>query len=493
MSLNFFNSITKKTIIFSFAGAIGALLLALLAEPMIYLLPKVKENPKVKADVVFVIDATGSMAKQISGVKNGIKSFAHAFATKNIDLNVGAVWFRDRSVDSNALSKIEFRGKDVTNDYDLFSSEIDKIVADGGGDNPESSIDAVDLASTLEFRGDTQKILILITDAEPKSPDFSGKTINDIKESLVNYSISQLHLAINNEYASYYQPLQEVAKGEIFSLKDISSGSSGFEKAMPAIGEKIAKGISTVASKNEVFDENAVSSIITVFTTWWGFIALGISAFLVVAQNYYLKKPVNFKKLLMSGTIGLIVGLSVGFIPQLIFIDPSSIVKIFAWGIVGAGIGLAIAKIVVPNYPAIRALSGGLIGGIAGGISFIILATLLPDSVSRLAGATIVGFLIGLMIALFEEMLREAWLTVDWGYNEQRIISLGKSPVILGSSPEADIYLPKEKGFLPIMATIKIVNDKVFFENKSNKQVTELADGKIIKLGTINVIVHMKR
>jgi Ca-activated chloride channel family protein len=488
MALKFFNLVTKKTLIFGFAGAIGALIFALLAEPLIYLLPKVEEPSQIKADVVFVIDATGSMAGQINGVKNGIKSFAHAFSSKNIDLNVGAVWFRDRFSDSNALSKINFNGQDVTNDYVLFSSEIDKVVADGGGDGPESSIDAVDLASTLVFRNDTQKILILITDAEPKSPDVSGKTINDIKESLLHNSISQLHLAINSEHASYYQPLQEVAKGEIFSLQDISSGSSGFEKAMPTIGAKIAEGISTVASTNK-FNKNAAVGVVATFTLWWGLVGLGTSLLLITAQNRYLKKGFDLKKLFTGGTTGLVIGLFSGLIPQLFFID-ALILKILAWGLIGSGIGWAVSKI-VPNYPINRAALGGLIGGIAGGISFVIFSFLFPDMIARLMGAAVVGFFIGLMISLLEEVLREAWLTVEYNPQEKRNIALGEKPLILGSSPEADIYLPKAQNFPPITAMVKIENGKLWFENKINNQTTELENGKKIQLGTITIFVHI--
>jgi Ca-activated chloride channel family protein len=64
-----------------------------------------------------------------------------------------------------------------------------------------------------------------------------------------------------------------------------------------------------------------------------------------------------------------------------------------------------------------------------------------------------------------EELLREAWITVDWGRNETTNVSLGDRPIVLGSSPEADIYLRRDK-FPPVAVIVKIESSKVMVDNK---------------------------
>jgi len=134
----------------------------------------------------------------------------------------------------------------------------------------------------------------------------------------------------------------------------------------------------------------------------------------------------------------------------------------------------------------------GFFGGFIGGAVFRFSFDYMPEVAARLLGIAIVGFFIGLMISYMEELLREAWLTVVWGKNEKTSISLGLKSIILGSSSEADIYLPKEKNYPPITAIIKLENNKVVIHNKINNQSTELRNGSKITLGSIEVIVNTK-
>ncbi|MDR2211248.1 MAG: hypothetical protein LBO65_07295, partial [Spirochaetaceae bacterium] len=89
-------------------------------------------------------------------------------------------------------------------------------------------------------------------------------------------------------------------------------------------------------------------------------------------------------------------------------------------------------------------------------------------------------------------ILREAWITVVWARNETTNVSLGAKPLVLGSSPEADIYLRRDK-FPPVAAVVKIENARVVVDNKLTGQCTEPADGGEITLGAIKIIVHVKK
>ncbi len=251
----------------------------------------------------------------------------------------------------------------------------------------------------------------------------------------------------------------------------------------------------------EVFPlSESVSMIGTVFhvSLWTGIISLGIALSLLITQNFYLKKKVFSNSLLSAGFRGILTGGIAGGIAQIAFHFTSSISetveiisRIICWGIFGLGTGWGISKF-VPNYPKRTAMIAGFIGGSIGGAAFRFSINYLPEVASRLLGVAIVGFFIGLMISYIEELLREAWLTVVWGKDEKSSISLGTKPVILGSSSEADIYLPKEKGFPPITAVIMLNKSKVVIDNKINNQSTELRNGSKIMLGSIEIIVNTR-
>ncbi|MDR2768708.1 MAG: hypothetical protein LBB82_10335 [Treponema sp.] len=79
-----------------------------------------------------------------------------------------------------------------------------------------------------------------------------------------------------------------------------------------------------------------------------------------------------------------------------------------------------------------------------------------------------------------------------WARNETTNVSLGAKPLVLGSSPEADIYLRRDK-FPPVAAIVKIENARVMVDNKVTGQYMEQADGSEISLGTIKIIVHARK
>jgi len=107
------------------------------------------------ADVVFVLDVTGSMGGEIDQVKTYLGQFATALAGQNIDFRLGMVTFLD------VIENIY----DFTSDVALFQTYIDAQYAHGGGDVPENSLDALYAATQFQFRDSAGRIFIWITDA----------------------------------------------------------------------------------------------------------------------------------------------------------------------------------------------------------------------------------------------------------------------------------------------------------------------------------------
>ena len=100
-------------------------------------------------------------------------------------------------------------------------------------------------------------------------------------------------------------------------------------------------------------------------------------------------------------------------------------------------------------------------------------------------GAAILGLTIGLVVALVERLAREAALIVHWHKDERTVINLGAEPVIIGSSPEAHLYLSKQKGFPPITAIVTFREGRVQMENKLSNSTHTLAGGNKLQIGDL--------
>jgi hypothetical protein len=107
------------------------------------------------ADIVFVLDVTGSMGEEIDQVKNYLGQFASALDAQDIDFRLAMVTFLD--IIENVYP--------FTSDVELFQTYIDAQSHHGGGNIPENSLEALYTATTLPFRDEAGRIFIWITDA----------------------------------------------------------------------------------------------------------------------------------------------------------------------------------------------------------------------------------------------------------------------------------------------------------------------------------------
>ena len=107
-------------------------------------------------------------------------------------------------------------------------------------------------------------------------------------------------------------------------------------------------------------------------------------------------------------------------------------------------------------------------------------------------------FLFGLMIALLDEFTRKACLVVHWNNKETTTFTLGDTPIILGSSGKAHVYLSKTQGYFPVTAKIFQQGNMTIMEfnrdygrAKGMKKLTQtLAAGKIRKFGEIQLEIQ---
>lgn len=124
------------------------------------------EQPSPQIELIFALDATGSMSGLIHTAKDKIWSIASTMANAQPapELKIGFVFYRDRG-DNFITKKIP-----LTYDLDSAYSELLQIQASGGGDSPESVNQGLHEAVTsMDWDQDqqTMRTVFLVGDCPP--------------------------------------------------------------------------------------------------------------------------------------------------------------------------------------------------------------------------------------------------------------------------------------------------------------------------------------
>lgn len=479
-----------KPIFFGLNGALGCLIGALLGEIILALFsppPPPPPPPPPAVDVMFVVDKTMSMTEEIDGVKEGIKEFSDEFNARGLLSREGILAFGDR-FQGTEPQILQFGGEVFTNDTAAFRDEVAQIEQVNGGDIPESSLDALAEAARQPFRPDAKKILILITDAAPQLPDKETTDPNQIAQLFKERHIDQFHIVTKDDLMQFYTPLQSVAAGQTFTLDE--NGRSGFDRILQGIGSRIAESLAVRSvSGNREFDASQARQVLLLTACWTALLAVGVTLWLIVGQKLYQRQPFGLDKQIVLGVIGgILAGLIAGGAGQLLFTSggQGEVARVMAWTLLGACIGWGIS-FVVPNLGRAKAALGGALGGFVGVIAFVILAGALSETWGRLSGATILGFCIGLMLALIELVTRKAWIEVQRGDSETWIVNLGEAPVRVGSREISEIYVRQTE---PDAYRFRLDNGKVLRDFLPANQTAEVRDGDTVQVGDVLLTVR---
>jgi Ca-activated chloride channel family protein len=357
-------------------------------------------------------------------------------------------------------------------------------------------IAAFNLGESLLQQSDLPPNLLLFTDGVPNHPQGAARRA----ESLRNQDINLFAIATGNANISY---LEEITgdRDRIFY-----ADSGNIENAFIAAEQLIYQ---QQLVESELSGDYGLLFGLLRIGVWTGFLALGTALALIIGQNANLRRRLlSPLEALYGGGGGFLAGLTAGALGQLAFLPTSSVphlswlARLSGWTVLGILVGGGMSGF-VPNLPWRNALLAGLLGGLLGAGGFLLLDVLVSVILARLVGAWILGFCIGLAIALTETLLRQATISIQWTPNESTTLTLGQEPIYLGSSRQAHIYLPKDKGFPPQFASVFLENDQIILEfhpsiqeqekyktMKNLKQV--LADGSRRKFDDILLEVHHK-
>ena len=139
-------------------------------------------HPKARADVAFIVDATGSMSDEIKFLKSDLSYIIdHASSESKVALRTAALFYRDEG------DEYLTRASDFTDDASETQDFVSEQSASGGGDYPEAVHSALDASlQDLSWNGSARaRIAFLILDA-PAHHD--NDIIESLQESIMLYA-----------------------------------------------------------------------------------------------------------------------------------------------------------------------------------------------------------------------------------------------------------------------------------------------------------------
>ena len=237
------------------------------------------QEKKVKgvADLVFLIDVSGSMGPVIEDLVKNISVFVDSLTTK--DANNGCpikdwrgkvVGYRD--IDSDGSDW--FVDNPFVRDGGDLKVQLAKLQAAGGGDEPESLLDAIYRVATMpvtekgterpdswRYRRDATRVVIVFTDASFKGsfaiPESSGTgALADLKNLI---TANRLVLAVFSPEMPCYDDFSDVdgsefemipydasdSQGAVKALRDYTANSENFKHVLKALAASISKSADT--------------------------------------------------------------------------------------------------------------------------------------------------------------------------------------------------------------------------------------------------------
>lgn len=205
-----------------------------------------------RADIVFVVDTTGSMGSVIDNVKQNINTFVDVLSSNNISARLGLVTFKDIYED----------GMYSTSNYgwfadsNAFKSALGGVSVGGGGDSPESAVDGLEEARRMTYQQLSKKFIILVTDVDYKEGTHYDTPGDAISMSMEINKLKTDNIVTSVVSDSYYQgayiPLYTSNNG-VFS--NISTAfSSNLHELTNMINANAAPAMSVVAPvQNQIF------------------------------------------------------------------------------------------------------------------------------------------------------------------------------------------------------------------------------------------------
>ncbi len=164
-------------------------------------------------DLVFLLDATGSMVDELNILQTELDVIAAELTSlpNNITLRYGFVVYRDQE-------KSDFiQMFDLTNDWVLFTENLNAISAVGGGDYPENLSGGLYQAVTnMNWHPEVDRLVILLGDAPPHLNTGATVPLEETLQKAAEQNITIFTVGsdgLNATGVAIYQQIAEAGNG----------------------------------------------------------------------------------------------------------------------------------------------------------------------------------------------------------------------------------------------------------------------------------------
>lgn len=126
----------------------------------------------IGANIIFVIDDTGSMTEEISAVRDGLLQVIDRLASSGTSSTLQLITFKD-----------DVTVRSPTSDLSVIQKQVSGLIASGGGDEPEASVEALWEAARLIKNSGGGGTIFLATDAPPHAGLSIPATVNALRSA----------------------------------------------------------------------------------------------------------------------------------------------------------------------------------------------------------------------------------------------------------------------------------------------------------------------
>jgi len=244
--------------------------------------PSPQTRPKTKgvADIVFLVDVSGSMATCIDALRKNIEAFVDSLSRGDAN---NAAPVRDWRGKVVGYRDIEAAGAEglpwivdgpFVRDAEALKAQLATLQAAGGGDEPESLLDALYKVAAMEaspkgsqtedpgkwrYRSDAARVVIVFTDASFKEtmsiPEAQGGSLQDVANLVMANRIILSLFAPNFEG---YDRLSQIDKSEWEvvefeglspqeALQKFTADPVNFRTTLKQLAASVSRSVETVA------------------------------------------------------------------------------------------------------------------------------------------------------------------------------------------------------------------------------------------------------
>lgn len=242
--------------------------------------PQARAKTKGVADIVFVVDVSGSMAPCIDALRQNIETFVDSLSKGDANNAAPVKDWRAKVVGYRDLETAESEGlpwlvdNEFVRDTAALKAQLAGLQANGGGDEPESLLDVVYKVATMEavakgaqtiepgkwrYRSDAARVVIIFTDASFKEtmtiPEAKGGSLQDVANVVMANRIILSIFAPNFEG---YDRLSQIDKSEWEvvefeglsaqeALQKFTSDPVNFRNTLKQLAASVSRSAETVA------------------------------------------------------------------------------------------------------------------------------------------------------------------------------------------------------------------------------------------------------